>query len=405
MEDLSEYERARLQSIEDNKAKMCDLFGFLEPAKVLMKDLVPIKPLSVRPTRSHRASSDQPDDRLYSAREVEYELRKDPTRKYEAACVVVLRRSRRAPRVNYSLKRLWTEDDDEFGRPLKRVLGKQASRRTGPIDSGRGKRKVGKRIYDSKLGASCHQCRQKTTDRKAQRGGFYSVSHYLGDVIVNADGTWKVAPQAAKFRYREEGDVSEDEEAEEDPEKVHELADDESEKVDEPAHDESEKDDELADDESEKVDELADDESEKVDELADDESEKVDELADDESEKSEKVDELADDESKKVDDSGKDEEEKADDSGSDEEVKVDELAEDDEGKVDEPAEDEEENAAAVKNTKSPKAATKEDAKAENILRARKTDANAVTSVITEKLTIVEGKEDNAKVESKNKVSN
>ncbi|KAF9296259.1 hypothetical protein BGZ74_010413, partial [Mortierella antarctica] len=341
-----------------------------------------------------------------------------------------------------SLKRLWTEDDDEFGRPLKRVLGKHPSRRTGPIDSGRGKRKVGKRIYDSKLGTSCHQCRQKTTDRKvvcrrlgcgemfdveclqlryndrkedalrpdwrcpvcqgtcncsfcrpkkglpmtgqlahkAQRGGFYSVSHYLGDVIVNADGTWKVAPQAAKFRYREEGDVSEDEEAEEDPEKVHELADDESEKVDEPAHDESEKDDELADDESEKVDELADDESEKVDELADDESEKVDELADDESEK-------------------------VDDSGSDEEVKVDELAEDDEGKVDEPAEDEDENAAAVKNTKSPKAATKEDAKAENILRARKTDANAVTSVITEKLTTVEGKGDNAKVESKNKVSN
>ncbi|KAG0090114.1 hypothetical protein BGZ92_003656 [Podila epicladia] len=396
-----------------------------------MKDLVPVKPLSVRPTRSHRAgSSDQPDDRLYSAREVEHELRKDPTRKYEAACVVILRRSRRAPRVNYnevggnedarkstrlttrdllSLKRLWTENDDEYGRPLKRVLGKQANRRKGPIDSGRGQRKVGKRMYDSRHGNSCHQCRQKTTDvkvvcrrpgcgemfdveclevryndrkadtlrpdwrcpvcqgtcncsfcrpkkglpstgplaHKAQKGGFYSVSHYLGDVIVNADGTWKVAPQAARFRYREKGDVSEDEQSEEDPEKVDELEDDESEKVDDSGKDEEEKADELAEDEEEKADELADDKEDKADELADDEEDKIDELA----------------------------------------------------------EDEDENTTAVKNTKSPKAATKEDAKAENILRARKTDANAVATMITEKSTAVEGKEDKAKVESKNKVSN
>lgn len=67
-----------------------------------MKDLVPIKPLSARSTQSHRAvSRDQPDERLYTAREVEHELRKYPTRKYKAVCVVILRRSRRAPRVHY----------------------------------------------------------------------------------------------------------------------------------------------------------------------------------------------------------------------------------------------------------------------------------------------------------------
>ncbi|KAG0342761.1 hypothetical protein BG000_001621 [Podila horticola] len=411
-----------------------------------MKDLVPIKPLSARSTQSHRTvSRDQPDERLYTAREVEHELRKYPTRKYKAVCVVILRRSRRAPRVHYgengdgednrrqrsmrltsrdlpSLKRLWTEDDDEYGRPLKRVLGKQTSRRRGPIDSGRGKRMVGGRVYDSKLGTSCHQCRQKTTaakvvcrrpgcgemfdveclevrynDRKsdalrpdwrcpvcqgtcncsfcrpkkglpstgplahkAQKCGYYSASHYLGDVIVNADGTWKVAPQAAKFRYREKGDVSEDEQAEEDPEEVDELEDDESEKVDDSGRDEEEKADDSDRDEEEKVDELDEEEEEKVDEL-DEEEEKVDELDEEE----EKVDELDED-------------------------GIDELAE-------------EEN-APVKNIKSPKTASKEDAKSGNILRARKTDANAVTSMNTEK-SAVEGKEDKAKVESKNKVSN
>ncbi|KAG0039337.1 hypothetical protein BGZ82_008666 [Podila clonocystis] len=336
MENLSDYERARLQSIEDNKAKLCDLFGFLEPAKVLMRELVPVKPLSTRSTPSHRAvSRDQPDQRLYSAREVEQELRRDPARKYEAACVIILRRSRRTPRVNYSLKRLWSDDDDEYGRPLKKVLG--ASWRKGPIDSGRGKR-------------NCSFCRPKKglpstglLSHKAQKGGYYSVSHYLGDVIVNDDGTWTVAPQAAKFRYREKGDVSEDEQAEEDPEEV----------------------DELADDESEKADDSGRDEEEEVDELADDENEK------------------------------------ADDSGRDEEEEVDELAEE-EDMVDDRAEDEN---APVKNTKSPNTATKEDAKAENILQARKTDANTVPLVIIEKSAIVEGKEDKAKAEMKNKVSN
>ncbi|KAG0032177.1 hypothetical protein BGZ81_011516 [Podila clonocystis] len=198
---------------------------------------------------------------------------------------------------------------------------------------------------------NCSFCRPKKglpstglLSHKAQKGGYYSVSHYLGDVIVHDDGTWTVAPQAAKFRYREKGDVSEDEQAEEDPEEV---------------------------------DELADDVSEKADDSGRDEEEEVDELADD------------------------DENEKADDSGRDAEEKIDELVEE-EDKVDERAEDEN---SSVKYTKSPNTATKEDAKAENILQARKTDANAVTLVITEKSATVEGKEDKAKAESKNKVSN
>lgn len=167
---------------------------------------------------------------------------------------------------------------------------------------------------------------------------------------MNADGTWKVAPQAAKFRYREKGDVSEDEQAEEDPEEVDELEDNESEKVDDSGRDEEEKADDSDSDDEEKVDELDEEEEEKVDEL-DEEEEKIDELDED------GIDELAEDEN-----------------------------------------------APVKNIKSPKTASKEDAKSENILRARKTDANAVTSMNTEK-SAVEGKEDKAKVESKNKVSN
>lgn len=173
-------------------------------------------------------------------------------------------------------------------------------------------------------------------------------------MIVLDDGTWKVAPQAAKFRYREAGDVSEDEE---DPEKIDELADDESDK---------------ADDECDK---------------ADDECDK------------------ADDESDKADDSGKNK--KAADLGEDAEEKDDELEKDEE-EIDELEEDSVlETEVADQKTESSKVATKDDAKVKNVLLARKSDSNAAISTITsEKSDTVESKsEGKAKVEEKGKVSN
>jgi len=185
------------------------------------------------------------------------------------------------------------------------------------------------------LVGNCSFCRPKKglpstgqLSHKAQKGGYYSVSHYLGDVIVLDDGTWKVAPQAAKFRYKEAGDVSEDEE---DPEMI---------------------------------------------------------------------DELADDESDKADDSGK-KQESAEDA-----EKVDEVEEDEE-EIDEIEEDSVPEREVTDKTNSNKAATNEDAKVKNVLLARKSDDNAVTSTITsEKSDAVESKtECKAKVEEKGKVSN
>lgn len=186
------------------------------------------------------------------------------------------------------------------------------------------------------LVGNCSFCRPKKglpstgqLSHRAQKGGYYSVSHYLGDVIVLDDGTWKVAPQAAKFRYREAGDVSEDEE---DPEKIDELADDESDKADD---------------------------SGKKQESAED-AEKVDEVKEDEEE-------------------------------------IDEIEEDSVP----------EREVADKKTKSSEAATKEDAKVKNVLLARRSDGNTVTSTIaSEKSDAVESKtEGKAKVEEKGKVSN
>ncbi|KAF9021113.1 hypothetical protein BGZ52_001992, partial [Haplosporangium bisporale] len=103
MEELSEYEKARQRNLEANLAQMSEIFGSLAPARELIKDLVPVRALSSRPTRPHSAfSKDQPEEkRLYSMREVDFELRKNPTVKFKAECVFILRRSRRAPRVNY----------------------------------------------------------------------------------------------------------------------------------------------------------------------------------------------------------------------------------------------------------------------------------------------------------------
>ncbi|KAF9396502.1 hypothetical protein CPC16_001184 [Podila verticillata] len=463
MEELSEYEKARQRNLEANLAQMSEIFGSLAPARELIKDLVPVRALSSRPTRPHSAfSRDQPEEkRLYSMREVDFELRKNPTVKFKAECVFILRRSRRAPRVNYdeqsrdsdirrssrlttrvlpTLKRLYDPDDDEYyGRPLKNHLTKQPHRRRGPIDSGRGKRKVGGRLYDSRDGRCCHQCRQKTTDikvmckrpgcgemfdidclevryndrkedaqrhdwrcpvcqgtcncsfcrpkkglpstgplaHKAQKGGYYSVSHYLGDVIVLDDGTWKVAPQAAKFRYREAGDVSENEE---DPERIDELAEDDSEKaVDSGTN-------------KRKIVDLEEDTEEKDDERDEEDPERIDELAEDDSEKA--VD--SDTNKRKIADLEEDTEEKDDELEEDEE-EIDELEEDSVLETE----------VADHETMSNKTVIKEDTNVKNVLLARKSDSNAVISTITsEKSDAVESKtEGKAKVEEKGKVSN
>ncbi|KAG0344537.1 hypothetical protein BG004_004372 [Podila humilis] len=36
-----------------------------------------------------------------------------------------------------------------------------------------------------------------------REGGFRNVSHFLGDVVINEDGTWSVSEKAAKFAFRE----------------------------------------------------------------------------------------------------------------------------------------------------------------------------------------------------------
>ncbi|KAF8071208.1 Cdca7l [Scenedesmus sp. PABB004] len=157
MASKTAYELERDRRVEENRAKIAEL-GLASAAEGLAA-LAPAKPARKKRDKKE-ADPDIPVETRRSERprkEVSYlEFERGP-------------RVEREP-VDYSERIKAMTLDAEAAERLraemeaKRAEGPKGGKSRGPVDSGRGVRIQGGRVYDSKHGVTCHWCRQKTLE-------------------------------------------------------------------------------------------------------------------------------------------------------------------------------------------------------------------------------------------------
>ncbi|CAG8500696.1 13478_t:CDS:2 [Acaulospora morrowiae] len=133
-----DYERERRERIEQNRAILAKL-GLDE------KFLQQLKPQRVKPKRELQVTAQEVVEKAVQ--------RQQPTRRSP-------RIQKMVPRYDLRVKNYTPRVPRSYKRKVSRT--KSTGRNT------QGRRVYGGRVYDSELGTTCHQCRQKTIEEKVQ---------------------------------------------------------------------------------------------------------------------------------------------------------------------------------------------------------------------------------------------
>eukprot|EP01025_Chloroclados_australasicus_P028995 TRINITY_DN2879_c1_g2_i1.p1 TRINITY_DN2879_c1_g2~~TRINITY_DN2879_c1_g2_i1.p1 ORF type:complete len:321 (-),score=33.00 TRINITY_DN2879_c1_g2_i1:2776-3678(-) len=197
---LAPIELERKKNIERNRQVLREL-GFDEKPKPMVKP-TPLTPPTSPPSQSRRRDSMEPSrrsrrlegkeapkynmDRIFALEELT--LR---SRRRNSSLGRHLDEAEMTPEEVEELRQKWLSfeeenDGDESYTP--------SSKRSGAIDSGKGRRVINGRVYDSRNGVTCHWCRQKTVEEKVTctnencRGGNNLRVSYCRKCLKNRNG-------------------------------------------------------------------------------------------------------------------------------------------------------------------------------------------------------------------------